>query len=171
MGSWTWRARRRCPTPPPRWPGADGAPTSTAGRFEVVQAEPGQPLLKEGKEAEYLYLIRSGDVEVYRRIRGRRIALEILRPGDLLGRISRADGAPSGFGARALSPVTAIRIRGEALRWLLKTRPALAERFVEYLAGRLERMRRRVEELAGGDLRTRTAALLYDETRGSPASI
>ncbi len=92
------------------------------------------------------------------------MVIQILRAGDLLGLDPHLCRAPLPFSARTLSPVTAVRLRGEVLTWLLETRPSLSRRFLVYLASYVERMQQRVEELASGDLKVRTATLLLNET-------
>jgi CRP/FNR family transcriptional regulator, cAMP and macrophage regulator len=135
-----------------------------AGSRGVLRAEPGRLLLSEGEPVECVYLIQEGEVEVYRRRGGHRVVIQILRAGDLLGLDPHLCHAPLPFSARTLSPVTAVRLRGEVLTWLLETRPSLSRRFLVYLASYVERMQQRVEELASGDLKVRTATLLLNET-------
>lgn len=137
----------------------------------VLRAEPGRILLSEGEPVECVYLIQDGEVEVYCRRGGRRVVLQILRAGDLLGLDPHLCRAPLPFSARAISPVRAVRLRGEVLTWLLETRPSLSRRFLVYLASCVERMQQRVEELASGDLTARTAALLLNETEGRSGTI
>jgi CRP-like cAMP-binding protein len=134
-----------------------------AGRDGLARLNPGAPLLTEGDAVESVYLIRSGEVEVYRRTRGRRLVVQILHPGDLLGLVPHLRGRPAHYSARALSSVQVIRLRPDAVSWLLQTRPSLSRRFVVYLIGHLERMAMRVEELSGGGLRARVASVLLDQ--------
>jgi CRP/FNR family transcriptional regulator, cAMP and macrophage regulator len=135
-----------------------------SGGDGLVRVHPGTLLLSEGDPVETVYLIQSGQVEVYRRARGRRLVVQILRPGDLLGLVPHLCGRPAHYNARAISPVQVVRLRPEAITWLLQTRPALSKRLLVYLAVHLDRMARRVEELTEGGLRAQVAAVLLDQT-------
>jgi CRP-like cAMP-binding protein len=136
-----------------------------------IRVESGAALISEGEAVDAVYLIRSGEVEVYRRVRGRRTVMQIMRKGDLLGFVPTLQGRPARYNARAITPVQVLRLRPEALTWLLQARPTMSRRFMVYMAGLLERMGQRVEELSGAGLRARVAALLLDETDGGPGTI
>jgi CRP-like cAMP-binding protein len=137
--------------------------TGSPGQLRI---EAGTRLMTEGQRVEFVYMMQSGEVEVYRRTASRRVVVQILRAGDLIGAVPFLTRTTSAFSARTLSPVWLVRLRGEVLSRLLETRPSLAHRFMVHLSVRLDRALRRVEELARGDLRSRTAALLLDETEG-----
>jgi len=123
----------------------------------------GAPLIHEGKAVEFMGLIEAGEVELYRRTALRRVALQILREGDLLGDIPFFCRMPAPFSARAVSDAVVIEIDRDTLTRLLETRPALANRFMFSLASRLERIQRRLLQLTTGDLRSQVATLLLDE--------
>ena len=136
-----------------------------------IRIDSGAALISEGEPVDAVYLIRSGEVEVYRRGQGRRTVMQIMRKGDLLGFVPTLQGRPARYNARAITPVQVLRLRPDALTWLLQARPTMSRRFLVYLAGLLERMGQRVEELSGAGLRARVAALLLDETDGGPGTI
>jgi CRP/FNR family transcriptional regulator, cAMP and macrophage regulator len=142
-----------------------------AGTSGLVRMEAGSVLVTEGVPVEAVYLIRSGEVEIYRKTSGRRMVMQILRPGDFLGLVAHLRGRPPLYSARAITPVQALRLRPEALTWLLQSRPSVSRRFLVYLAAHLERMARRVEELSGAGLGARVAALLLDQTEDGRRSI
>src|SRR5262245_24442586 len=75
-----------------------------SGGDGLVKVHPGTLLLSEGDPVESLFLIQSGQVEVYRRARGRRLVMQILRPGDLVGLVPHLCGRPAHYNARAISP-------------------------------------------------------------------
>ncbi len=142
-----------------------------ASSIGVRRVEAGTPLLREGKQSESMGLIESGEVELYRRTGIRRVALQILREGDILGDIPFFCRMPSPFSARAVSDAVVIQIDPDTLTRLLESQPALAQRFLFSLASRLERMQRRLLELTTGDLRSQVATLLLDETAGEAGTI
>lgn len=134
-----------------------------AERIGVASLEPGTRLLAPGGAVEWIGIIERGEVELSHRSGIRRVVLQILRDGDLLGDVPFFCRLPSPFTARTLTDVMLIRLSREHVERLLATRPMLAQRFLYSLASRLERMQRRLLQLTGGDLRTQVAALLLDE--------
>jgi CRP-like cAMP-binding protein len=165
--------------PPPAPPAVETRPRMVIDEQDLaelaadgpIRLDAGSALISEGDAVDSVYLIRSGEVEVYRRNRGRRTVMQIMRKGDLLGLVAHLRGTPTRYNARAITPVQLIRLRPEALTWLLQARPTMSRRFLVYMAGMLERMGRRVEELSGAGLRARVAVLLLDETGGGPGTI
>lgn len=142
-----------------------------AATIGVQAVDQGARLAAEGRPVDFVGLIEQGEVELYHRAGLRRVVLQVLRAGDLLGDVPYFCRMPSPFSARALSRVLLIRLDGDALGRLLATRPALCNRFLFSLAARLERMQRRLLELTTGDLRAQVATLLLDETGGSPGAV
>src|SRR5919106_5507025 len=112
----------------------------------------------------FIGIIERGEVELSHRAGIRRVVLQILRDGDLLGDVPFFCRLPSPFTARALTEVMLIRLDRPSLDQLLAARPALAQRFLYSLASRLDRMQQRLLQLAGGDLRRQLASLLLGET-------
>jgi CRP-like cAMP-binding protein len=102
-------------------------------------------------------------VELSHRAGIRRVVLQILRDGDLLGDVPFFCRLPAPFTARALTEVMLIRLNRSSVDRLLAARPAVAQRFLYSLASRLDRMQQRLLQLTGGDLRQQVASLLLDE--------
>lgn len=123
--------------------------------------------MTEGQPVEFIGLVESGEVELYRRAGLRRVALQILRESDLLGDIPFFCRMAAPFSARAISEVVLIQLDADTLARLLQTQPALSQRFMFSLASRLERMQRRLLEVTSGSLRSQVATLLLDEAGGS----
>lgn len=144
-----------------------------AATIGVGEVEAGTRLLAAGQPVEFIGLVERGEVELYQRAGLRRVVLQILRDGDLLGDVPFFCELPSPFHARALTDVMLIRLEREDISRLLATRPAVCRRFLYSLASRLDRMQRRLLQLTVGDLRTQVAALLLDEAgeEGEPVRL
>lgn len=142
-----------------------------AASIGVRRVDAGTRLMTEGQPVGFIGLIEGGEVELYRRTGVRRVVLQILREGDLLGDVPFFCRMVAPFTARALTDVVLIHVDPVTLERLLRTQPALSQRFMFSLASRLERMSRRLLELTRGDLRNQVAALLLDETDGRPGTI
>jgi CRP-like cAMP-binding protein len=134
-----------------------------AERIGFATYEPGTRLLGPGGPVEWIGLIEYGEIELSHRSGVRRVVLQILRDGDLLGDVPYFCRLPSPYTARTLTEVMLIRLERADLEGLLATHPMIAQRFLYSLASRLERMQRRLLQLTGGELRTQVAALLLDE--------
>jgi CRP-like cAMP-binding protein len=134
-----------------------------AERIGFATYEPGTRLLAPGGPVEWIGLIEYGEVELSHRSGVRRVVLQILRDGDLLGDVPYFCRLPSPYTARTLTEVMLIRLERRDLEGLLASHPMIAQRFLYSLASRLERMQRRLLQLTGGELRTQVATLLLDE--------
>src|ERR687892_400787 len=126
-----------------------------AATIGVETVEAGTRLLGTGGPVEFIGIIERGEVELSHRAGIRRVVLQILRDGDLLGDVPFFCRLPSPFTARALTEVMLIRLDRPSVDQLLAARPALAQRFLYSLASRLDRMQQRLLQLA---------ALLLGET-------
>src|ERR671918_1081684 len=134
-----------------------------AATIGVETVEAGTRLLGTGGPVEFIGIIERGEVELSHRAGIRRVVLQILRDGDLLGDVPFFCRLPAPFTARALTEVMLIRLNRSSVDRLLAARPAVAQRFLYSLASRLDRMQQRLLQLTGGDLRQQVASLLLDE--------
>ncbi|MGH2545606.1 MAG: Crp/Fnr family transcriptional regulator [Actinomycetota bacterium] len=137
----------------------------------VDRVEPGTRLLGAGRPVEFIGIVEHGEVELSHRAGLRRVVLQILRDGDLLGDVPFFCRLPAPFTARALTEVMLIRLDRPSVDRLLAARPALAQRFLYSLASRLDRMQRRLLQLAVGDLRQQVASLLLDESGDAQGAV
>ncbi|MGH2765096.1 MAG: Crp/Fnr family transcriptional regulator [Actinomycetota bacterium] len=135
-----------------------------AATIGVEAVEAGTRLLGTGGPVEFIGIIERGEVELSHRSGFRRVVLQILRDGDLLGDVPFFCRLPAPFTARSITEVMLIRLDRPSVDRLLAARPALAQRFLYSLASRLDRMQQRLLQLTGGDLRQQVASLLLDET-------
>jgi CRP-like cAMP-binding protein len=137
----------------------------------VERIDSGTRLLGTGDPAEFIGIIEQGEVELSHRAGLRRVVLQILRDGDLLGDVPFFCRLPAPFTARALTEVMLIRLDRPSLDRLLAARPALAQRFLYSLASRLDRMQQRLLQLTRGDLRQQVALLLIYESGDAQGAV
>ena len=87
----------------------DLAPTerkALAEKIDLLQYAPEQTIFNYGDPGDALYIVRSGEVEIYvKNDRGEKIALEVSRPGDIFGEISLLDNGPRTAWVSALTDV------------------------------------------------------------------
>ena len=145
-------------------PFSDDDVAELAAFIGVRRIGAGTLLLQQGKPVRSIGIIQGGSVGLYHRAGLRRVMIQILREGDVLGDLPYFCKIDAPFTARSISDVTLLELEEEVLERLLATRPALSRRFLFSLASRLERMQRRLLELTQRDLRGQIASLLLDET-------
>jgi small-conductance mechanosensitive channel/CRP-like cAMP-binding protein len=109
-----------------------------ATRARVAPFPEGAVVVRQGESGDSLYVVVSGRVQVLTASRegGPEWALATLRPGDYFGEMSLLTGAPRSATVRALEDTDLLVLDREALRPLLVSDPAAAERLSETLAKR-----------------------------------
>ncbi|MFN3651888.1 MAG: cyclic nucleotide-binding domain-containing protein [Armatimonadota bacterium] len=135
----------------------------------------GERLMRQGEEADCLYLILSGQVEVLVEDgSGHSTPVAELGPGSFLGEMGLITGEPRSATALALTRVSALRLGHRAFEELLQSRPEVAEEVATALAVRKvglaeareqlsrEARRRAVESTRGDLLRSMRAFFNLD---------
>jgi CRP-like cAMP-binding protein len=117
---------------------------------DLIELQENETLFRTGEPGESLYLVRSGEVELFINDNvGQKIVLDNARPGDFFGEIALLDAGPRSATATALVPSTLIELDRDDLLLLFSQRPdsALA------MLGAMGRMTRNADAL----LRTRVS--------------
>jgi CRP-like cAMP-binding protein len=127
--------------------------------------------MKEGQSAPTVWVIGSGQVELYRREGNRRVVIAVLSAGDVVGDVPILAGHPPAFSARTLSDSVLLRLSVPDLHGFLLQHPGISLRFIVSLAGRLQRMQARLLHQGGGDARHQLAQLLLEGTNGSSGEV
>jgi CRP/FNR family cyclic AMP-dependent transcriptional regulator len=94
---------------------------------------PGDIIFREGEEAEELFVIKEGQVEI--RLNGR--VLEQLGENDLFGEMALIDHAPRSASAIASTAVEIVPITEKQFLYLVDEAPFFALKVMRVLAGRL----------------------------------
>src|SRR3984885_16165240 len=64
-----------------------------AEKIDLLRYTTGQPVFNYGDPGHAMYIVRSGEVEIYvKNDQGEKIVLEIPRPGDIFGEVALLDG-------------------------------------------------------------------------------
>ncbi len=95
-----------------------------AARLAPVSFAAGTTLMHEGEPGDDAYLLRAGEVDVYRGDR----SIATLGPGSFVGEVSALTGAARTATLRARTPISAFRLRGEDVRPILKKHRELVSR-------------------------------------------
>jgi CRP-like cAMP-binding protein len=96
-------------------------------------------------------------------INGRRVALQILRPGDVFGDVPAFLGEPEPLDARALEDCAILSLDATSLFEMLRTRPLVAQRWLVSLAERMAGLQQRLGDLLAGGLDAQLASILLRE--------
>ncbi len=132
-----------------------------ANLAEAIDLRPlaaGHTLFKVGEPGEALYVVRSGEIELFiRDTAGQRIALAIAGPGEMFGELALLDSGPRTATAIAISDAELLELDRDDLLLLFQRSPAAALR----LLAAMGRMTRKADEL----LKTRVSRNVNEEVQ------
>jgi|SRR6187399_2320568 len=95
---------------------SDDALAFLAGMLTVVEPQVGETIFREGDEANTMYVVLGGEMEVTKKSRAAVDArVAVLGPGDWFGEMSIVDIQPRSATVRALAPGRLIRITASDL--------------------------------------------------------
>ncbi|MEM9465901.1 MAG: Crp/Fnr family transcriptional regulator [Actinomycetota bacterium] len=110
-----------------------------------------------------VYILRSGTVELTREMNGRRVVVQLLRPGSVFGDIPLFLRSGEPTTARAVEDSVVLSIDSVTLFGLLGRRPMLARRWLVSVAQRMAAMQDRVSDLLAGSLDMQVASWVLRE--------
>lgn len=112
-----------------------------------VRLEAGEILFEQGDEARELYALISGALEVsVLSIDGRKLALNVMRPGALFGEIALFDPGERTATVTALEPSLLRRVRSDDVLDKVRTDPDLAIDLIQLAGQRMRWMDRQLNE-------------------------
>lgn len=120
-------------------------------------------VFRQGEKAAKVHIVRTGSVELCSTLSGRRVTLQVLRPGDVFGDVPVFLGEPEPFDARAVGDCTVLSLDTESLFGLLQTRPLVAQRWFVSMAERMSGLQQRLIDLLAGGLEAQLASILLRE--------
>jgi CRP/FNR family cyclic AMP-dependent transcriptional regulator len=152
-----------------------------AEKIEFLRYSPGQNVFNYGDPGHALYIVRSGEVEIYvKNDQGEKIVLETSQAGDIFGEIALLDGGPRTAWVAALGEVELLRLDREHFEAYVRQCTPAALNLLSVAARRLRRsdevirrtVTRNVNDVAAeqGTLLTRLADAVPSFT-GSIASL
>src|SRR5258708_12836144 len=85
--------------------------SALAERIDLLQFSAGQSIFNYGDPGNALYIIRSGEVEIFiKNDQGEKIVLETSKPGDIFGEVSLIDNGPRTAWVTAISNAELLRL-------------------------------------------------------------
>lgn len=121
----------------------------------------GQIVFREGDDADTLYIIKKGEVEISLRTPKSKIVLATLGPGDFFGEMSLFMKSRRTASAMTLSPAYLLAISESALMSFLLHNGEFTRNFIEKLVKRLYRANATIEQLMLIGTETRVIKALY----------
>ena len=126
--------------------------------------EKGETLLFEGDQSEYMYLVVSGAVKVYKQSANRKEQiLNVATSGESLNDVSTFDGGGSAANMLAMTPVRLYAVRKRDVERLFNSNPKIARNVAGVLASRVRRDSSLVEVLSFGQVISRLARLILKQ--------
>jgi CRP-like cAMP-binding protein len=120
----------------------------------------GTTVFRMGEAPTRVGIVRSGAVELSRMLNGRRVVVQILRPGDALGDVGLFLRKTAPYDGIALEPSLILTFDSVRLHRLLEQRPRLAWRWLLSVSGRTVGYQGRLMELLAGGLEAQIASVL-----------
>ena len=124
----------------------------------------GDTVLRIGQAPTRVNIVRSGAVELSRNIKGRRVVLQIMQPGDIFGDVSLFLRIKVPWDAVALEDSLVLSVDSVSLYRLLEQRPRLAWRWLHSVSARVYGFWFRVVELLAGNLEAQVASVLLQRS-------
>jgi len=125
----------------------------------------GQMLLLEGDQSEFMYLIISGAVKVFKRsVNGKEQILNIASTGETLNDVSTFDGGACAMDMLAMTPVRLCAIKKEDMKALFVKFPRVALNVAGVLAAKVRRDSSLVEVLSFDQVISRLAKLIIKQS-------
>jgi len=113
----------------------------------------GSVLFNEGDEGEDMYIIRSGQVAIKKRVPHGEIVLAVLEKGDFFGEMALLERIPRTAGAEMVEDGDLIVIGSDVFGDMVKSNPEIAVRMLRKYSLRLRETTKQIEELkaSGGE--------------------
>ena len=139
----------------------DAVALSEAGT--LIDKHKGTHLFRQGAESTACYIVRSGEVELYRSEKSGKTVVGRIGPGSVVGDIAMFQDRPYLSSARAATRVTAVELPKDDLIALLLARPVLAMRWMVNGLSQLESTQQRLIRLMNRTVVQQVAGILLDE--------
>jgi len=106
----------------------------------------GQFIFLEGDQDLHFYIIEEGRVEIFTNPGGKHLKISEVGPGDSFGEFALLDRAPRSASARALTPVSLVKVSEKGFEELLAQIPGWASVMLKSFAVRLKNMNERLKQ-------------------------
>ncbi len=102
-----------------------------------VDLEQGDLLFNEGDPGNTAYVIKDGQIEIFKTAEGREIQLSLRQSGEVIGEMALLEEAPRMASGRAMSPTHLLEISRDDMYHLINTNPSAARIMLHTVTARL----------------------------------
>src|SRR3954470_10337379 len=114
----------------------------------LVRKHPaGTVLFREGERGRTMYVIRSGKVNIWKRISDSEITLAMLGPGEFFGEMALLEGLPRSAGATVVEESLLIEVEQATFETLVRKNGEISVRLMRRLSSRLREADRQIQAL------------------------
>jgi CRP/FNR family cyclic AMP-dependent transcriptional regulator len=132
--------------------------TALAGVIDYEKLDAGQLLFQAGEPGESLYIVRSGEIELFiKDTAGQKIVLNVVSSGEMFGELSLLDSGPRSATATALMETELLVLDRDDLLLLFQKKPDAAL----HMLAAMSSMTRKADQL----LRTRVSRNVNEEVQ------
>ena len=117
----------------------------------LLTLAPGDVLVEEGQPGDCVYVLLSGQVDIYKRSGNRDLVIATRGPGEIIGELAVIEGGYRAASARAREETRALKISGQLFEETLLPSPEVAPRLLKIALQRLrgmEQMLKQSEKMA-----------------------
>ncbi len=140
-----------------------------------VEFNAGATVFLQGDKGDALYTVVDGLIEIsVLAANGRKLSLNLMKPGEVFGEIALLDGGPRTSSATAIQDSCLSKVSKADIQRLLRDRPDIALELIEVLCGRLRWVSQQVEDQVFLPLTVRLAKrllLLHERMEGTSESL
>jgi CRP-like cAMP-binding protein len=140
--------------------------TSIAGKLPMATCGRGQLLYAPGETGEALFILKAGQVRVYRMAQdGRKLVLATLGPGTVFGEMAAIGQSMTDSYAEAVDECVVCIMSRVDIEQVMLEHPSVALQMVRLLSNRLHEAEDKLEQLAFTPVPARVARLLLNLAR------
>jgi len=104
---------------------------------EEISLKAGEELFPEGSMGDKAYVVRDGQLEIFKSSGGRNVLLTVSSPGDVIGEMALLESTPRTATVRARTDSRLISIAAEPFNHLINTSPSAARTMLHTVSARL----------------------------------
>lgn len=106
-------------------------------QVQEVRLAPGEILFQEGSVGDQAYVIKEGQIEIFKEANGHQVQLAVRQSGEMIGEIALLESTPRTASGRALSDSLLLTISQEQFDQLLNASPSIARTMLNTITARL----------------------------------
>lgn len=127
----------------------------------LVRKHPaGTVLFREGERGDTMYVLRSGKVNIEKRVADSVLTLAVLGAGEFFGEMALLEGLPRSAAARVVEDALLIELKHDSFEHLVRRNGEIAVRVMRRLSARLREADRQIQALMSRSGAARTLSLV-----------